>query len=371
MPLFFRTESYFADPADLAACNQLLSNGSKSFFAASFFLPKTTRQPASALYAFCRVADDAIDDCRGDRREALARLHNRLDRCYAGRPLERSADRAFAGAVKRFGIPRELPDALLEGFEWDAEGRTYPTISSVYDYCARVAAAVGAMMAALMGVRSPELIARACDLGTAMQLTNICRDVGEDARNGRIYLPLDWLCEAGIEPQTFLARPVFSEALGSVVKRLLDIADELYQRAESGIARLPVGCRPGIYAARLLYAEIGREVARNGYDSVSQRAIVPKARKVAVLSQALAATPFPGGDYKSPALPENGFLIDAVAAVPSATELAARAKAADRRLRGIGEKVVWVAELFEAMEQRERVSQEQNNAMFSAMRGGG
>ncbi len=120
----------------------------------------------------------------------------------------------------------------------------------------------------------------------------------------------------GSNRQTFLARPVFSEALGSVVKRLLDIADELYQRAESGIARLPVGCRPGIYAARLLYAEIGREVARNGYDSVSQRAIVPKARKVAVLSQALAATPFPGGDYKSPALPENGFLIDAVAAVP-------------------------------------------------------
>jgi phytoene synthase len=84
------------------------------------------------------------------------------------------------------------------------------------------------------------------------------------------------------------------------VERVLDFAEELYQRAESGIARLPVGCRPGIYAARLLYAEIGQEVARNGYDSVSQRAVVPKARKMALLSQALASTPFPGRNYKAP-----------------------------------------------------------------------
>jgi 15-cis-phytoene synthase len=369
MPLFSQTEPCFADPADLAACNQLLSNGSKSFFAASFFLPKAMRQPASALYAFCRIADDAIDECREDQGVALAALRDRLDRCYAGRPLPLPVDRAFAGAVKRFGMPRELPDALLEGFEWDARGRSYETISGVYHYSARVAAAVGAMMAALMGVRSPQVLARACDLGTAMQLTNICRDVGEDASNGRIYLPLNWLREAGIEPEAFLARPVFSEAIGSVVKRVLDIAETLYQQAESGIARLPVGCRPGIYAARLLYAEIGHEVARNGYDSVSQRAIVPKARKMALLSQALASTPFPGGNYKAPALEENRFLIDAVAAVPSAAELTARARAADRRLRGIGEKVVWVLDLFETLEQRERerLAQTRNTGMLSAM----
>ena len=370
MPLFSQTEPCFADPADLAACNQLLSNGSKSFFAASFFLPKAMRQPASALYAFCRIADDAIDDCEGDRNEALAALRDRLDRCYADRPLELPVDRAFAGAIKRFGMPRELPEALLEGFEWDADGRHYQTISGVFDYSARVAAAVGAMMAALMGVRSADLLARACDLGTAMQLTNICRDVGEDARNGRIYLPLDWLRDAGIEPEAFLARPVYSPAIGSVVKRVLDIAEELYQRAESGIARLPVGCRPGIYAARLLYAEIGHEVVRNGYDSVSKRAIVPKARKVALLSQALASTPFPGGNYKSPVLPENRFLVDSVAAAPSAAELTARARAADRRLRGVSEKVVWVLDLFESMEERDRLARAQDNGMLSAMRNG-
>ena len=122
MPLFLR-DSGFADPADLAACRQLLSNGSHSFYAASFVLPKALREPAAALYAFCRVADDAIDDEQYDRRAALARLHERLDRIYAGRPAPAPVDRAFAGVVDRYHMPRALPDALLEGFDWDAEGR--------------------------------------------------------------------------------------------------------------------------------------------------------------------------------------------------------------------------------------------------------
>ncbi|MCF7983632.1 MAG: phytoene/squalene synthase family protein [Thiohalocapsa sp.] len=348
MPLFLQRERCFADPADLAACRELLSNGSRSFYAASFFLPKSLSQPASALYAFCRIADDAID-LEADRDAALASLRERLERVYNGDPMPYAVDRAFAGAVERFHMPRELPEALLEGFEWDAQGRVYEDMSDVYDYCARVAAAVGAMMSSLMGVRSPHVLARACDLGSAMQLTNICRDVGEDARNGRIYLPLNWLREAGIDPEAFLAKPVFSEALGSVVQRVLDVAADLYRRSESGIARLPVGCRPGIYAARLLYAEIGQEVARNGYDSVSRRAVVPAARKVALLSQALAVTPFPGGRCKAPPLDENRFLVDAVAAAPLMPGEA-------MRNRGLEEKVVWVLDLFETLEQRDRLA---------------
>lgn len=365
MPLFLR-DTGFADPADLAACRQLLSNGSRSFYAASFFLPKSLREPASALYAFCRVADDAID-MEGNRPAALERLRERLDRVYQGRPLPQPVDRAFAGAVERFAMPRELPEALLEGFEWDAEGRSYEDIEGVLAYSARVAAAVGAMMSALMGVRSPHVLARACDLGSAMQLSNICRDVGEDARNGRIYLPLAWLQEAGIDPDEFLARPVFSEALGSVVERVLALAEDLYRRAESGIARLPVACRPGIYAARLLYAEIGHEVARNGFDSVSQRAVVAPARKMTLLSRALAVTPFPGGDCKSPALPENQFLVDAIACSP-----APRSLIPTPARRNIGDKVVWVLDLFETLEQRDRLAaQSADGTVGVAMQSGG
>jgi phytoene synthase len=366
MPLFLQPDNCFADPADLAACRQLLSNGSKSFFAASFFLPKSLREPACALYAFCRVADDAID-FEVNRRAALDRLRERLDRVYRGQPLPLAVDRAFAGAVERFGMPRELPEALLEGFEWDAEGRSYEDLSGVLDYSARVAAAVGAMMSVLMGVRSPHVLARACDLGSAMQLSNICRDVGEDAANGRIYLPLNWLREAGIEPEAFLAKPVFSDALGSVIKRVLDVAEDLYRRAESGIARLPVACRPGIYAARLLYAEIGHEVARNGYDSVSQRAVVPNARKLTLLSQALAVTPFPGGDCKAQPLDENRFLIDAIVAAPAR----AKSQRPQSSKRGVGQKVVWVLDLFATLEQRERLAQNGDDGMLPALRNGG
>jgi phytoene synthase len=116
-----------------------------------------------------------------------------------------------------------------------------------------------------------------------MQLTNIARDVGQDARAGRLYLPLDWLSEAGIDADAFVARPIHSAALAGVVERLLRRADELYARADEGIAMLPRDCRASIRAARLIYAEIGRAIERAGFDAVSRRAVVPARRKVWLL----------------------------------------------------------------------------------------
>ena len=112
----------------------------------------------------------------------------------------------MADLMRRCAIPAALPEALLEGLAWDAEGRSYETIDELFDYAARVAGAVGVMMALIMDVRSPQALARACDLGVAMQLTNIARDVGEDARLGRIYLPRQWLREAGIDADAWLCR---------------------------------------------------------------------------------------------------------------------------------------------------------------------
>ena len=177
------------DSADMAACRALLKGGSRTFHAASKVLPRRVSDPAIALYAFCRLADDAVD--LGDNRAAaVERLKERLDRAYRGQPMDQAADRAFADVVARFSIPREVPEALLEGLAWDAEGRRYETLPELYAYAARVAGTVGAMMTLVMGQRTPEIVARACDLGVAMQLTNIARDVGEDARAGRLYLPL-------------------------------------------------------------------------------------------------------------------------------------------------------------------------------------
>ena len=171
-------------PADMAHCRDAIRQGSLSFHAASKLLPARVRDPALALYAFCRLADDAVDDT-DDKAPAVLGLRDRLDLVYAGRPRNTPADRAFAAVVEDFEMPRALPEALLEGLAWDAVGRRYDTLSGVLDYSARVAAAVGAMMCVLMRVRNADALARACDLGLAMQLTNIARDVGEDAQAGR------------------------------------------------------------------------------------------------------------------------------------------------------------------------------------------
>ena len=231
------------DRADMDACRALLKGGSRTFHAASKVLPRKVSDPAIALYAFCRLADDAVD--LGDNRAAaVERLKERLDRAYRGQPMDQAADRAFADVVARFSIPREVPEALLEGLAWDAEGRRYETLPELYAYAARVAGTVGAMMTLVMGQRTPEIVARACDLGVAMQLTNIARDVGEDARAGRLYLPLSWLRDAGIDPDAWLAKPVFTSEIANIVQRLLDAADALYGRATLGIRNLPRAAGP-------------------------------------------------------------------------------------------------------------------------------
>lgn len=327
-------------PADLAACRRLLADGSKSFFAASLLLPTRVRAPATALYAFCRVADDVVDREGGPA--ALARLTERLDRAYAGRPLDHPVDRAFAATVEHFALPKALPEALLDGFAWDEAGRRYETLADLEGYAVRVAGSVGAMMAVLMGVRDAAALARATDLGVAMQLTNIARDVGEDARAGRVYLPLAWLAEAGLDADRFLAAPRHDAALASVVERLVAAADTLYARADAGIAALPRDCRPAIRAARLIYAEIGREVVRAGCDSVSRRAVVSKRRKLALAAQAAGAL---ASLHRPDAVPP-------LAAALYVVEAAARPTPARAAMAAAPRSVDFVLDLFERLERQ-------------------
>ncbi len=336
------------DIADIAACRELLRGGSRTFFAASLVLPRAVSDPAIALYAFCRLADDAVDR-EGGRFDAVERLQERLALAYAGQPVALPADRAFAHVVTRFAIPRELPAALLDGLAWDAEGRRYETLEDLLDYAVRVAGAVGAMMSLLMQRRDPAVVARACDLGIAMQLTNIARDVGEDARAGRLYLPMRWLREAGVDPQAWLRNPRHDVRISAVVHRLLAVADVFYVRSIPGIAALPASCRPGIHAARLIYAEIGREVERRGLDSVSQRAVVPASRKLRLLSDAFVRSVMKYEPCKGAAEPAAAFLIDAVEAA------GAPATAVRRRGKSAVEQAVWVLELFERLERRDQL----------------
>ncbi len=326
---------HLVSPADLAACRQMIRDGSKTFYTASLLLPQRVCDAGRALYAFCRVADDAVDQS-ADSRAALAGLYGRLDRIYALDPINDPADRAFADVARRYAIPRAIPEALIEGFAWDATGRRYETISDLTAYAMRVAGTVGAMMAIIMETRDPLALARACDLGCAMQFTNIARDIGEDARNGRLYLPRQWMAEEGLDPDRFLANPRHSPALTRVTERLLAEADRLYGRALSGIAMLPRACRPSINAARVLYCEIGREVERNGHDSVSRRAVVSTPAKLKRLASAVAESLTARVTSHAPPLAEAQFLIDAVASAGDPHP----------RPRSIEERLLWAAEIL-------------------------
>lgn len=269
------------------------------------------------LYAFCRVADDAVDRNEG-KLDALAALHRRLDGVYSGQPQDDPVDRALSVVADAHQIPRSIWDSMLEGFRWDIEGRTYETLSDLLAYCARVACTVGTMLTLVIGDRRPAVLARACDLGAAMQLTNIARDVGEDARAGRLYLPRSWMIEQGLDPERFLGSPAFSAPLGRVVERLLQAADTLYGHADLGIANLPWDCRFAIRAARLIYSDIGTNIRAHGCDSVSRRATTSGGRKLWLLLRSAAVAFWrPHTPSPIPALDEVRFLVDAVGPGPA------------------------------------------------------
>ena len=228
------------------------------------------RDPVAALYAFCRVSDDLVDESDAPLR-ACAELRGRLDDVYRGKPANDPVDRALVWLAEDHRLPRAPLDALLEGYAWDAESRRFATLSGTFSYASRVAASVGVAMTWLMGVQDHDVLARAADLGVAMQLTNIARDVGDDARLGRIYLPLDWLRSLDID--AWIADPHPNQAIRHATARLLDEAEVLYERADAGIPSLPSDVRGAIRAASKIYREIGRVIEGRGFDSVSARAV--------------------------------------------------------------------------------------------------
>lgn len=328
---------------DLAACGRIIRDGSKSFHAASLLLPRDVRAAAYALYAFCRVSDDAVDN-GAQPREALQDVRRRLRLAHAGQPDPTSVDRAFAWVLDAYAIPMAVPAALVEGFEWDAEGRRFETLEEVKAYAARVAATVGVMMSLVMGVRGRDALARACDLGLAMQLTNIARDIGEDARAGRCYLPGAWLRGMSLTANDLGALSEADDRVRDLTERMLDAARPLYAAGVSGIAMLPEACRPAIRAAASIYAEIGAEIARSGHDSIGRRAVVSKRRKIALAAGSFIPARTLPPNAAAPAAPECEFLIAAVEASEPPAPLAEVPKSGS---------APWAIDLFLRLEQRD------------------
>ena len=328
---------------DFDECVTLMKGGSKTFFAASKLLPKKVRQASIALYAFCRVADDLVDNANTPSK-SLEELKHRLDLIYEQNPVDLIEDHALSHVVHQFKMPRALLDALMEGFAWDTQARFYPTIESVHDYGARVAGSVGAMMSWIMGARNTNTLARACELGVAMQLTNIARDVGEDARNGRLYLPLEWMHQEGIDHVEWLKNPVLTPGIQSVVGKLLDEADRLYELSSVGVADLAPEFRAAILSARLIYAEIGQHLRAQQLDSINQRSVVPLSRKLWLLCQAKLQAPWiVTPKVPEPALPAIAYLVQACEEQCALHGL----KHEGFPNRGFPQRVEWVLELIE------------------------
>lgn len=271
--------------------------GSKSFAAASRLFDPATRARVWALYAWCRHCDDAVDGqvlghgplTRGTPASVVARLRQQTAQAVAG-----AADLAtpFDGLAKLVG-DTALPEAWLvehlDGFAMDVERRRYQTLDDTLTYCHHVAGVVGLMMAWLMGVRDEDVLARGRDLGLGFQLTNIARDVMDDARAGRVYLPAEWLLARGVPPtpEAVLA-PEHRAAVAAVVGRLLDDADRHYASAEHGMRRLPFRSAAAVRAARHVYADIGTIVRRQGAEAWQRRASTSGGRKLALVLRAVA-----------------------------------------------------------------------------------
>ncbi|MFI4935149.1 MAG: phytoene/squalene synthase family protein, partial [Caulobacterales bacterium] len=268
---------------DLAqASRETIRKGSKSFAAAAALFEPETRADAEMLYAWCRHCDDVIDGqdlghgmAAPDPEAAKARLEGLYAKTRAALAGEPTDDPDFA-AFQRVALRRQIPERyaleLLGGFAMDVAARRYETLEDTLDYCWHVAGVVGVMMALVMGVKPDDLptLRRAQDLGLAFQLTNIARDVVEDAANGRVYLPADWLAEAGV-PVDAVAAPEHRAAVFSVTQRLLAQAEPYYASAVAGLAALPWRSAWAIAAARGVYRQIGVEVLRRGPHAWDER----------------------------------------------------------------------------------------------------
>jgi phytoene synthase len=279
----FERKSVLESSGDAAyrVCRDITRDASKTFFLASQFLGPEQRRAVWAVYAFCRTADDIVDRTGSGpgRVEALDSLERRLIAAsggYADEPMFV----AYADATRRFEIPLAPALELLRGARMDISVRRYATFEELREYCYLVASTVGLLVSPILGYRAPEALDYGIALGHAMQLTNILRDVGEDAAMGRIYLPMEDLERFGFGEAHIFER-VVDEKFVALMRFEIARVRELYAAAEPGIALLDPSSRYPVRLALSLYRRILGAIERNGYDVFTRRAFVPLPAKLA------------------------------------------------------------------------------------------
>ncbi|MDD5241464.1 MAG: presqualene diphosphate synthase HpnD [Sulfuricella sp.] len=261
-------------------CQEKASKSGSSFYYSFLFLPSPRRQAITALYAFCREVDDIVDEYH-DAAIAHAKLawwRNEVANIYTGHP-EHPVGQALAPLVEEFGLPAAELEEIIAGMEMDLEQNRYADFSQLQLYCHRVAGVVGLLSAKIFGYRDACTEGYAHDLGLAFQLTNIIRDVGEDARRDRIYLPLDELQQFGVS-ETDILHGRETENFTRLMAFQAERARQYYDRA---FAALPAADRKnqitGLIMAAI-YRTVLDEIERDGYHVLNQRTSLTPIRKL-------------------------------------------------------------------------------------------
>ncbi len=274
-------------------CRQITRTYAKTFYLATRFLPNDKQRSIFAIYALCRYLDDMVDETEDlvtaqklqleDVYALIETQKRRLLDVYEGNdPGGHPIFVAFSHTLKVFHIPIELPLELIDGVSMDLTKKRYETFDEVYEYSWKVASVVGLMTSEVFGYDNPKALEYAADLGIAMQLTNILRDVGEDLGRGRIYLPAEDLKTYGITEEDLFERKLTPE-FKALMEFQIQRAESYYAKSDAGIAMLSADSRLPVSMARLNYSRILEQIRENEYQVFSQRAHLSTVKKLSIL----------------------------------------------------------------------------------------
>jgi len=268
-----------------AFCERVARTQAKNFYYSFLLLSRPQRQAMCAIYAFMRYCDD-LSDAEGisDRAGAIARWQADLDAALAGNAPENPVWPAFADAVTRYRIPHEYFRAMIRGVSSDLEPRHVQTFQELYDYCYHVASVVGLTIIHIFGFNDPRALELAERCGVAFQLTNILRDVREDAEHGRVYLPAEDLEKFGVKA-TELSGAALSPALRKLLEFEAERARAYYRESEPLMDMVDSGSRPSLKALIGIYSRLLERISSSGYDVLRERVRVPAWEKLWILAR--------------------------------------------------------------------------------------
>ena len=273
-------------------CRQIARHHAKTFYLATLFLPKRQQNPIFAMYALLRTVDDLVDLAedkltngqltREDINRSIDDWKTRLGECYAGQHRNDPILMAWHDTLRHYAIPIELPLDLIDGVAMDIEFTPFETFDELYVYCYKVASVVGLMTAEIFGYSDRKALQHAIDLGIAMQLTNILRDIGEDIGRGRIYLPLEDLRRFNYSHREFMSKTM-NRNFVELMKFQIGRARRYYESSEKGIPMLQKESRFAVGISSRNYSDILKAIEQNDYDVFNRRAYRSFYQKISTL----------------------------------------------------------------------------------------